>query len=135
MQAGLALRGLSGAVASPKLIDLDVWSGSARRPPPRAPGCPAAPSDGSSSRGSRLRRHLARETRCRSPAARAPAPAAELVAANLRSAGIDVLQAGPLLRFTADGNRVTLFPDGRALVEGTEDTSKARAVVARWVGA
>ena len=65
----------------------------------------------------------------------APAPAAELVAANLRAAGIEVLQAGPLLRFTADGNRVTLFPDGRALVEGTEDTSKARAVVARWVGA
>ena len=42
MQAGLALRQLSGAEpAAPALIDLDVWSGSARRlPVPRAPGCP-----------------------------------------------------------------------------------------------
>lgn len=141
MQAGLALRQLSGAEpASPALIDLDVWSGSARRlSVPRAPACPccaerrfeflegATADDAVSLCGRNTVQVL--------PPPGAPAPAAELVAANLRSAGIEVLQAGPLLRFTADGNRVTLFPDGRALVEGTEDTSKARAVVARWVGA
>jgi hypothetical protein len=40
-----------------------------------------------------------------------------------------------MLRFSADGQRVTLFPDGRALVEGTEDLGRALAVVDRWVGA
>ena len=46
----------------------------------------------------------------------------------------EVLRAGPLLRFSVDDVRVTLFPDGRALVEGTEDTGRALALVDRYVG-
>ena len=40
-----------------------------------------------------------------------------------------------LARFEADGCRFTLFPDGRTLVEGTDDTGRAQALVARWIGA
>ena len=39
-----------------------------------------------------------------------------------------------LLRFTARGCEVTLFPDGRALVQGTDDPARARAVVAEHLG-
>ena len=141
MQAGLALRQLAGEdPPAPALIDLDVWSGSVRRlPVPRAPSCPCcATGDFEFLEGATADEAVSlcgRNTVQVLAPAGAPAPVPDLVAANLRSAGIEVRQAGPLLRFTAEGHRVTLFPDGRALVEGTEDTSKARAVVARWVGA
>ena len=45
-----------------------------------------------------------------------------------------LIEAGPLLRFDVEGLRVTLFPDGRALVEGTEDSGRARAVYDRYIG-
>ncbi len=57
------------------------------------------------------------------------------MAALLESADIACLRVGPLLRFTAEEQRFTLFPDGRTLVEGTEDTARALALVARWIGA
>ena len=31
--------------------------------------------------------------------------------------------------------RFTVFPDGRALIEGTQDTDRARAAYDRWIGA
>ena len=141
MQAGLALRILGGeGPPDPALVELDVWSGTARRlPVPRAAGCPccaerrfdflegAVADEAVSLCGRNTVQVLA--------APGAPAPAMDLIAENLGAAGVDAARVGPLLRFTADGHRVTLFPDGRALVEGTEDTSRARAIVARWVGA
>lgn len=42
---------------------------------------------------------------------------------------------GILLRFDAEGLSVTLFEDGRAIVRGTSDPKRARAVYARYVGA
>ena len=54
---------------------------------------------------------------------------------SLGRAGTAVLRVGPLLRFEADGCRFTLFPDGRTLVEGTDDTGRAQALAARWIGA
>jgi adenylyltransferase/sulfurtransferase len=39
-----------------------------------------------------------------------------------------------LLRFVAGACEVTLFADGRALVRGTEDPARARAVVAEYLG-
>lgn len=39
------------------------------------------------------------------------------------------------LRFTVDGHDVTVFADGRTLVHGTDDPARARAVVARYIGA
>jgi hypothetical protein len=57
------------------------------------------------------------------------------IATRLTTSGVAAQRLGPMLRFSADGQRVTLFPDGRALVEGTEDLGRALAVVDRWVGA
>jgi molybdopterin/thiamine biosynthesis adenylyltransferase len=40
-----------------------------------------------------------------------------------------------LLKFAVDGCELTLFPDARAIVQGTADLSKARSLYARYVGA
>ncbi len=45
-----------------------------------------------------------------------------------------VVDVGSILRFDVDGLRVTLFADGRAIVHGTTDEARARAVYARTVG-
>jgi adenylyltransferase/sulfurtransferase len=42
---------------------------------------------------------------------------------------------GYLLRFRADGLLITLFQDGRAILKGTSDPARARAVYARFIGA
>ncbi|MEN6449973.1 MAG: hypothetical protein ABFC96_05750 [Thermoguttaceae bacterium] len=39
-----------------------------------------------------------------------------------------------LLRLEADGYELTLFPDARAIVSGTNDPAVARAVYAKYVG-
>lgn len=39
-----------------------------------------------------------------------------------------------LLRFTAEGHDITLFSDGRALIHGTNDATRARALYARYIG-
>jgi molybdopterin-synthase adenylyltransferase len=39
-----------------------------------------------------------------------------------------------LLRLDADGFEVTVFPDGRAIIRGTDDPARARAVYAKYVG-
>ena len=40
-----------------------------------------------------------------------------------------------LLRLAVDSYRITVFPDGRAIVAGTEDIAEARTVYARYIGA
>ena len=40
-----------------------------------------------------------------------------------------------LLRLDAEGFEVTVFPDGRAIVTGTDDPARARSVYAKFVGA
>jgi adenylyltransferase/sulfurtransferase len=39
-----------------------------------------------------------------------------------------------LLRFGVDGFEVTLFRDGRAVIKGTDEISRARALYARYIG-
>jgi molybdopterin/thiamine biosynthesis adenylyltransferase len=39
-----------------------------------------------------------------------------------------------LLRLDVEGFQLTIFPDGRALVKGTDDPAQARALYARYVG-
>ncbi len=41
---------------------------------------------------------------------------------------------GFLLRFERGGYTVTLFADGRALVQGTTDVTLARSLYARFIG-
>jgi adenylyltransferase/sulfurtransferase len=39
-----------------------------------------------------------------------------------------------MLRFTAEGHEFTVFPDGRAIIKGTNDIAKARTLYAQFVG-
>lgn len=39
-----------------------------------------------------------------------------------------------MLRFAAEGHEFTVFPDGRAIIKGTNDIAKARTLYARFVG-
>ncbi|GAB4545293.1 MAG: thiazole biosynthesis adenylyltransferase ThiF [Anaerolineae bacterium] len=39
-----------------------------------------------------------------------------------------------LVRFAVDGYEITLFADGRAIIKGTEESSVARSLYARYVG-
>lgn len=40
-----------------------------------------------------------------------------------------------MVRFSADGLQVAVFPDGRAIITGTRDPAVARATYARYIGA
>jgi adenylyltransferase/sulfurtransferase len=46
----------------------------------------------------------------------------------------EVASNGYLLRLQVDGYDITLFPDARAIVKGTDDTSVARSLYAKYVG-
>jgi len=39
-----------------------------------------------------------------------------------------------MLRFTAEGHDFTVFPDGRAIIKGTNDIAKARTLYSQFVG-
>jgi hypothetical protein len=39
-----------------------------------------------------------------------------------------------VLKFWRDPYEMTLFPDGRAIIKGTNDTAVARSLYARFVG-
>jgi adenylyltransferase/sulfurtransferase len=138
LQAGLALRLLAGETPpEPGLLEIDAWSGHVRRVRvPRDPDCPCC------ARGERT----FLEARTREPIllcgrntvqvqgdGRRPDP--DALAARLEGAVDSLRRAGPILRFAVEDCAVTLFPDGRALIEGTDDADRARALYDRWVGA
>lgn len=39
-----------------------------------------------------------------------------------------------MLRFAADGHEFTVFPDGRAIIKGTNDIAKAKTLYAQYIG-
>ena len=45
-----------------------------------------------------------------------------------------VTQNEYLLRFSPNGHEITIFKDGRAIIRGTEDTSVARSLYAKYIG-
>ncbi|MCB0205548.1 MAG: ThiF family adenylyltransferase, partial [Anaerolineae bacterium] len=60
----------------------------------------------------------------------------DALAAGLRRSGIDDVAVNPyLLRARTDTFEITVFPDARAIIKGTEDVSVARSVYAKYVGA
>jgi len=54
--------------------------------------------------------------------------------AQLQSCG-EVLRNNYLLRFQKDNFSITIFPDGRAIVTGTEDPVQAKALLTQYIGA
>ncbi|MEM1449772.1 MAG: ThiF family adenylyltransferase [Planctomycetota bacterium] len=141
LQAGLAMRLLAGREPLvPALVEVDAWSGTTRHlQVPRVPACPCCGArafdfleGGGETEAVSL---CGRNTVQVLPSGSSAAPSPDAIEEQLAGAGVASQRVGPLLRFTADGHRFTLFPDGRALVEGTEDTERALSLVARWIGA
>jgi len=50
------------------------------------------------------------------------------------SSSMPVKQNEYLVRFESNGNEVTVFRDGRAIVKGTDDISVARSIYAKFIG-
>jgi molybdopterin/thiamine biosynthesis adenylyltransferase len=47
---------------------------------------------------------------------------------------VPVRRIDSVLRFTAEGHDVVVFEDGRALIHGTEDPARAKAIYSRYIG-
>ena len=39
-----------------------------------------------------------------------------------------------MLRFETEGHEFTVFPDGRAIIKGTNDSAKAKSLYAQFLG-
>ncbi len=142
-QAGLALRLLAAGAdgLEPALVELDVWSGTARRvAAPRDPDCPCCGArcfpflDGPAEREPVVLCGRDTVQIFGSVVGSAP-PDLDALAARLAAASGEPVRASGVLRVRSDGLRVTLFADGRALVEGTDDARRARAAYDRVAGA
>ncbi|MDG1499139.1 MAG: ThiF family adenylyltransferase [Planctomycetota bacterium] len=151
MQAGAALRILSSARGkgtaespthapgmTPKLLQIDVWTGSLLTvDATRRPGCPTCDEGNFEFLHAAATRDpvvlCGRNTVQISGGPTKP----DLGAIAQRSAAFadDVQNLGVLLRITDSGIVLTLFPDGRALVEGTDEVDRARALYDRYLGA
>jgi adenylyltransferase/sulfurtransferase len=133
--AGLGLR----LLARPRepleaaLIELDTWNGVVRRlSAPRDPDCRAC-----------VRRELVHLHRpggeaialCGRNTVQIPPPlerrSLAALARALPEGAREVQHSEHLLRFAFEGCRVSVFPDGRALIEGTSDVHHARALSQR----
>jgi len=127
---------LTGAVLS-----LDVWQGRADsfRPQGRRADCPACGlgrleylAGASESQTLTLCGRNAVQVRPGRPASLA----LEEVAARLRETGeaSEIVVNSYLLRGRLAGREIVLFPDGRAIIQGTQDSAEARSLYARYVG-
>lgn len=142
LQAGMALRILGQAPHeradwTPGLMEIDVWSASLRRLKiGRQENCACC--------GERdfvwLHEPQARRATvlCGRNAVQVRglggAPDLDGLARKLASLASSTQRAGPLLRCVIDECTFTIFEDGRALIEGTDDTQRAIALYDRYVG-
>lgn len=142
LQAVEALKWLSGREeeVSRRLITIDVWNGRLRSldvQSARAGGCACC------GRGEydwlSGRRGAAGTVLCGRDAVQILPPAGlqvdlRALAGRFRGGPAPVLTPY-LLRLSVDEFTITLFPDGRAIVQGTSDVVRARSAYAKWVGA
>lgn len=148
-QAGFALRWLGSDEAAraelePRLTELDTWTQTVRQlQAPRAPECPCcgqrdfpfldAPAQRSAV--SLCGRNTV-QVRPALPTGASPAARPDLarIREAVASSARDLRDLGSFLRFEVETYRVTVFADGRALIEGTDDIDRARVVYDRYVG-
>ncbi len=127
---------LTGAVLS-----IDVWQGKADsfKPGGKREDCPACGlgrldylAGASESQTLTLCGRNAVQVRPARPASLA----LDQIAARLRGSGeaADITVNAYLLRGKLAGREIVLFPDGRAIIQGTEDPAEARSLYARYVG-
>ena len=123
----------------PGLVSFDVWNGNMRRvlapagPRDDCPCCGAGDYTCLEGRGLSELTSL-----CGHNAVQVLPPEGTKV--SLADLGRRLQQAGEvkvneyLLRVRVDGLDLTVFPDGRAIIKGTDDRTRARAAYARYVG-
>ncbi len=117
---------------------IDVWENTSERIElPRQPDCPACGShhyefldslSGTSSTSLCGRNAVQVRSSQRNTSLNFPE-----LAERLRPVG-DVSYNQFLLRFTVDSYELTVFPDARAIIKGTDDAQVARAIYARYIG-
>lgn len=139
MAAGIALRWLAtggeerAGDDAGTLLELDAWNGEVRSiRAPRDPECPTC------GRGEfPFLEHTSREPvlLCGRNAVQLPpsprAPDLDTLAAHLPGGVRPLVHTAGMLRFAFDEVRFTIFKDGRALIEGTQDPDRARALYDR----
>jgi adenylyltransferase/sulfurtransferase len=138
IQSTMALQFLSGqSPAVPRVItSVDLWTGAFRRIalPPRDPQCPTCA----------MRQFEFLESTKRTPISLCGRNAVQIHERN-RPLDLDALaeRLAPLgqvrhnefaLRFFPEPYEMTVFPDGRAIIKGTQDTGVARSLYARYIG-
>ncbi|MGE5190860.1 MAG: ThiF family adenylyltransferase [Deltaproteobacteria bacterium] len=145
LQVVAALKILAGRrdLIPPVLTIVDVWDGTLRqmsvaslRERSDCPACIHGKREWlSGTKGSQTTVLCGRNAVQVSPAEKHALALSDL-AAKLAEAGA-VSQNAFLLRFTPAGTdaQLTIFPDGRAIVKGTDDVTVARSLYARYVGA
>lgn len=137
LQAGEAIRLLVGEEPSGDLLIVDGWRpGLERVHVSRRPDCPACARAEREFLGAKRPQVLASlcggETISLDPLHRGSVDLAAL-ARRLRRLG-EVRRSGSVLVVDAEGHHLTIFRDGRALIRGVTDESKARAIYAKYVG-
>lgn len=143
LQAATAIQLLVGAAVPNQLVRLDLWRGRFGATPmddARKIDCPTCgrrqfdflEAVGGAGGSTSLCGRNAVQVR--------PATAARLDLKSLagRLAGVGAVQQTPHLLKCAPagepGLSLTIFPDGRAIVHGTNDPSRARSAYAKWIG-
>jgi molybdopterin-synthase adenylyltransferase len=137
LQCGAAMKILAGGSPEPFITTLDIWNGPVRqiRQPPRDPDCRAC--------GRREFTYL-RGAR-RAPISLCGRNAVQihertrpldLVALRDQLQGAGNVRSNEFaLRFFPEPYEMTIFPDGRAIIKGTQDIGVARSLYARYIGA
>ncbi len=140
LQAGAALRLLSSpdwrdADLPTPLLRLDAWAAELQRlEVGRDPDCPCC----GAGRFEFLEQATAESAvvLCGRNTVQLPAsparPDVDALARRLEQGGTRVVRAGHLLRFAAEDCSITVFPDGRALIEGTDSPERAQALFDRY---
>ena len=137
LQVSAALKMLVGSEPIvPRITTIDVWSGVIRQleQPARDPNCQAC--------AQRDFRHLRGEGRapislCGRNAVQIHERAKPLNLAELKTRlePLGLVRANEFaLRFFLEPYEMTVFPDGRAIIKGTQDISTARTLYARYIG-
>jgi len=133
LQVAAALRFLAAGEVETRLITVDVW-------PIRVEAFDVKPSPGCRACAGEYEFLRAEEgsyavTLCGRNAVQVSPPAGRAVDLAAFERKIPGSQRNDyVLRFTAEGQDVTLFSDGRALIHGTTDPVRARTLYSRYIG-
>lgn len=137
-QVTQALRLITGAGFHPEILQVDIWNNDWRvvkgfAPSPSCSCCGDLKFRFLNGEGrSLLTRLCGREAVQVYPTLRGRVDLQEL-AQRLAKVG-DVQSSEHMLRATINSYEIALFPDGRAIIRGTEDFTEARALYSRYIG-